>query len=115
MREELTKRNGKGVWIREIEKGLKMFDASLQWLMERTELRDAEIDRIRHDDGIEENERSQVMRAKRAKSIADVLEEVEVLIDTHFFNEFWETVLTIPEEGHCPTQCSGDEHLREDL
>ena len=70
---------------------MKRFDASLPWLMERIQLRDAEIDRIRHDDGIGENERSQVLRAKRAKSIADVLEEVEVLVDTHFFNEFWET------------------------
>ena len=34
---ELTKRNGKGIWIREIEKGLKRFDASLQLLMERIE------------------------------------------------------------------------------
>ena len=29
--EELTKRNGKGVWTREIEKVLKRFDASLEW------------------------------------------------------------------------------------
>ena len=29
--------------------------------------------------------------SKRAESIGDVLEEVEVLIDTHFFNEFAET------------------------
>ena len=32
-----------------------------------------------------------MIRAKRAKSIDEVLEEVEVLIDTHFFNEFSET------------------------
>ena len=31
------------------------------------------------------------MRSQRMKSIDDVLEEVEVLIDTHFFNEFCET------------------------
>ena len=30
--EELTKRNGKGVWMREIEKVLKRIDASLEWL-----------------------------------------------------------------------------------
>ena len=29
------------------------------------------------------------------KSIADVLEEVEVLIDTHFFNEFYGTKSSI--------------------
>ena len=27
--EEMTKRNGKGLWMREIEKALKRFDASL--------------------------------------------------------------------------------------
>ena len=29
-----------------------------------------------------------MLRAKRAKSIKDILEEVEALIDTHFFTEF---------------------------
>ena len=29
-----------------------------------------------------------MIRAKKSKSIHDVLEEVEVLIDTHFFDEF---------------------------
>ena len=37
--EELTKRNGKGAWMREIEKGLKRFDASLEWFMGRISLR----------------------------------------------------------------------------
>ena len=32
-----------------------------------------------------------MLQAMRAKSIAEVLEEVEVLIDTHFFDEFSET------------------------
>ena len=32
-----------------------------------------------------------MLRAKRTKSIGDVLEEVEVLLDTHLFNEFCET------------------------
>ena len=32
-----------------------------------------------------------MLRAKRMKSIEEVVEEVEVLIDTHFFNEFSET------------------------
>ena len=31
-----------------------------------------------------------MLRARRRKSIDDVLEEVEVLIDSHFFNEFEE-------------------------
>ena len=37
-----------------------------------------------------EREKSVVLRAKRIKSIADVLEEVAVVIDAHF-NEFSET------------------------
>ena len=65
-----------------------MFDASLQWLMERIESREREMDNIRRNDEIEENERSQMLRVKRAKSIADVIEEVDVLIGTNFFNEF---------------------------
>ena len=32
--EELTKNNGKGIWMREIEKMLRRFNASLEWLME---------------------------------------------------------------------------------
>ena len=44
--EEVTKRNGKGVWMREIEKVLKRYDASMEWLMERIGLRDEEIDAI---------------------------------------------------------------------
>ena len=40
---------------------------------------------------MEEREKSKTLKAWRTKSIADVLEEVEVLIGTHFFNEFSET------------------------
>ena len=43
--EELTKRNGKGVWFREIEKVLRLFGDSLEWLSERIALRDREIDK----------------------------------------------------------------------
>ena len=43
-------------------------------------IRDDEIEVIRKNGEIEERE-----------SIEDVLEEVEILIDTHFFNRFWET------------------------
>ena len=35
MMEELTKRNVKGVWLREIDKVLKRFDTSVEWLVER--------------------------------------------------------------------------------
>ena len=44
--EELTKRNGKGMWLREIEKGLKRFGASLEWLIERISLRNEEVDAV---------------------------------------------------------------------
>ena len=95
MMEELTKRNGKGVWMREIEKVLKRFDASLEWFIERIWMREEEIENVRGDREVEEREKSPLLRAKRLKSIADVLEEVEVLIDTHFFNEFYDTKSSI--------------------
>ena len=80
-----------GIWLREIEKVLRRFDASLEWLMERISLRDEEMDMIRADTKMEEREKSETLRTLRTKSIAEVLEEVEVLVDTHFFNEFSET------------------------
>ena len=40
---------------------------------------------------MEEREKTEVLRSQRMKSIAEVLEEVEIVIDTHFFNEFSET------------------------
>ena len=84
--EELTKRNGKGIWLREIERGMKRFDASLEWQCENL-LHDEEIEKIRVDDQMEGQMKSQMLRAKRLKSIEEVL-EVEVLVHTHFFNEF---------------------------
>ena len=87
----VTKRHGKGIWLREIEKVLRRFNASLEWLMERISLRDEEMDRIRADTKMEEREKSETLKAWRTKSIAEVLEEVEVLVDTRFFNEFSKT------------------------
>ena len=49
------------------------------------------MDQIKQNDGMDEREKDQILQAKRLKSIDDVLEEVGVLIDTHFFNEFTET------------------------
>ena len=46
------------------------------------------MDNVRRDDQIEDAEKRLVLRAKRMKGIAEVLEEMEVLIDTNFFNEF---------------------------
>ena len=40
----MTKRNGKGVWMREI---FKMFDASLEWFLESVNVRDDEIYKTR--------------------------------------------------------------------
>ena len=44
--EEITKRNGKGVWMREIEKVLRIFGASIEWLRDRIAMREEEMDRI---------------------------------------------------------------------
>ena len=49
------------------------------------------MERIMNDDQRDERENDLLLRSKRAKRIADVLEEVDVLIDAHFFNEFRET------------------------
>ena len=86
--EELTKRNGKGMWLREVEKVLKRFGASLEWLTERMGQRDGEMDSIRQNGEMEEREKNILLRANKARSIEEVLEEVDVLIDVHFFNEF---------------------------
>ena len=88
MLEELTKKNGKGVWLREIEKILKRFDASLELFLDRVELYEEEMDKIRQNEEMEKHVKSEVLRTQRMKSITGVLEEVEVLIDTHFFNVF---------------------------
>ena len=77
--------------MREIEKILKRFNASLEWLMERIGTRGEEMDAIRRNGEIGEQEKVQTLGVKRMRSIEEVLEEVEVLIDAHFFNEFWET------------------------
>ena len=87
----MTKRNGKGAWMREIEKVLKRFDASLEWLMERIAVRDEEIDGIRQNEEMDDREKNQMLQAKKTKSIAHVLDEVEAVIDVHSFDEFSKT------------------------
>ena len=77
--------------MREKEKWLKRFDASLEWLSERIAMRDEENEKIRTDDQMEGRAKSEKLNAMKMKSVAEVLKEVEVLIDTHFFNEFSET------------------------
>ena len=77
--------------MREIEKVLKRFDGSLEWLLERIAMRDDDIKALRRNCHMEEREMEKMLQAKRSKSIAEVLEEVEVLIDMHFDNEFSQT------------------------
>ena len=51
-------------------------------------MREDEIATIKQNEEIEECEKGHMIRAKKSKSIHDVLEEVELLIDAHFFDEF---------------------------
>ena len=90
----MTKERGKGIWHREIEKALKRFDASLEWLMERIVLRE-EMEKIRHDDEIEEREKNQKLKAMKMRSINELIEDVRVLIDIHYFDEFSRTKSSI--------------------
>ena len=66
--------------MREMEKALKRFDASIERLLERITIREDEIEAIRKNCEIEEREKNKVLQAKRIKSIGDILEEVVVLI-----------------------------------
>ena len=84
----MSKRNGKGVWMRAIENVLKRFGASLEWLTERMGQREGEMDAIRQNGEMEEHEKILVRRSKKGMSVEEVLEEVEILIDVHHFNEF---------------------------
>ena len=86
--EELTKRNGRGVWMKDIEKALKRFGASLEWLTERIDQIDGEMDSIRQNGEMGKLETIISLRTNKARSIEEVLEEAEVLIDAHLFNEF---------------------------
>ena len=60
-------------------------------MIERIYSRDKEINSIRPNHQKGELEKTDVPRGKRTRSIEDVLVDVEILIDTHFFNEFYET------------------------
>ena len=74
MIEELTNRNCRGVWTREIEKVLNRHDMSLELFLERVNKRDEEIQKQRLDKEIQKSEEDQLIRAKRAKSIEEVME-----------------------------------------
>ena len=77
--------------MREVEKTLKRFDASLEWQIWRIKTREEVIEEIGQNGEIEDREIGHVLQAKRMKSIEDVLEEVDVLIDAYYFNQFTET------------------------
>ena len=72
-------------------KAFKSFDASHELLMERIKIQEEEIETDNPDNEMNEREKSKILRSKRGKSIGVVQEEVEVLIDTHFFNVFSES------------------------
>ena len=59
--------------------------------MERIELRERAMNEIRQNDQMEEREKEQTLRTRRMMSIKEVLDEVEVVIDTHFYDEFPKT------------------------
>ena len=77
---------------------MKRFDAYLEWLMERIGLRDEEMDRIRVDDQIEDLEITQMLKM-RMKSVAEVFEEVGVIVDTQFFRVLSDQVFRVSEES----------------
>ena len=54
-------------------------------------VRDEEMESIRQNEEMEERDKNMMLRAKKMKSMADVLEEVAVVIDMHFFVEFSQT------------------------
>ena len=59
--------------------------------MDRVNLRDGELKPIKENGEIEAREKVHLIQAQRTKNSGDVIEDVEVLVDTHFFNEFLET------------------------
>ena len=59
--------------------------------MERIAVRDEEMDHMGRNEETEERDMNQTLRVKKMKSIADVLEEVAVAINMHFFVEFSRT------------------------
>ena len=56
--------------------------------MGRIGLRGEEIEKTRNDSQIDEIEKMLKLNDMRTKGIAEVLEEVHVLVDLHFYNEF---------------------------
>ena len=84
----MTKRNREGAWMREIEKCIRRFDSSFELFVDRVNMRDEELKAIKENGEMESHEKDQLIQAKRMESIRGVIEDVEVLVDAHFFNEF---------------------------
>ena len=74
--------------MRENEKVLRWFDASLEWLMERFAMRDEEMEKLGQDRQVEEKTKRATIRVMKMKIVDVDLEEVEELIDLHLFIEF---------------------------
>ena len=88
--EELTKRNGKRMWPREIENDLERLGASLELLIELTShFPDVEIDLVKWNGEMEDGEKRIMLRVKRSKNNRISLKK-EVLSDTHFNIGFFE-------------------------
>ena len=49
------------------------------------------MENIRQNQAMDDREKNQMLQAKNMKSIANVLQEVEAVIDIHFFDEFLKT------------------------
>ena len=64
---------------------------SLQWLMGSISVRDGELEVLRQNMDMDQREKDAILRAKRMKFIAEVLDEMETLIDIHFYSEFSKT------------------------
>ena len=59
--------------------------------MERVQIREEDIEEIRKYEQMEVLAKSEKLKVTKMKIIEEDLEEVDVLIDTHFFNQFSET------------------------
>ena len=53
---------------------LRIFDTSVEWLIERIGLQEGENDSLRRDSQIGELEMNEMLRAKKIKNIEEVLE-----------------------------------------
>ena len=67
--------------------------------MERVGIQEEDMEQVKRNGEMDEGGKDKILQAKRMKSIADILEDAGVLIDTHFFNEFYETKSSVFLKG----------------